>query len=328
MKNSNVLILCTSVSFLSFLLSACDVIQNNSDSDKKVRSSEIRCGSGMGGLPAIIGGTVLGEESTSISKSMALLVHEYKKYDEKTRETVTGSSICTASIIDTNLLLTAAHCVQKTGTWDNKHYVAFTVDPVCNISRTKDYTYVRKVSQVYANSSYSDHAFENDMAMVRIENVVPAGYSAMALNFEVIPFSVDTPVYVAGYGVQTDDEVMSEDMPIYLKAAKVYPTSLQMIGKVGENKFAQVSTLNENSSITLDQSRGEGLCSGDSGGPAMMMTSSGVIKQIGINSYTLGANGKATCLSRSGVMSIYYYRDWIKQAHSYLKTSESQGLRN
>lgn len=322
MKNLVIVLSC------AFLISACSLTkdESSSKSSASVDANSVACVNGTLTNVGIFGGAVLNENSP-LTKTIVLVVHEFTGYRDG--KYVKETSMCTGSIIDSNMILTAGHCVGENNSSSDRVVVAFSVDPVCNYDKgNKDL--IRRTSMVYRHTGYNGKSLGNDLAIIRIDGVVPAGYGPMSLMLDPVGFDLNRPVFVAGYGKQVDYAADESGRAIVLKAAKVYPYIMQLIGQGDNQKVGEGATvLNEAEVFFLDQTRGEGVCAGDSGGPSMVMTSTG-IKQLGVASFVMRLDGQktpSTCRQGAGETSLYYFRDWIRQTHGNMRTRDSGGLR-
>lgn len=70
--------------------------------------------------------------------------------------------------------------------------------------------------------------------------------------------------------------------------------------------------------MTKGERAGLSACTGDSGAPALIETSSG-LAVIGVTSWSTGPNMTAGCGGLTGIMPLTRYRDWI------LETARAMG---
>ena len=226
---------------------------------------------GTDAAPTIVGGQVVTESSARGP--------EYRSTVAVTHEGAAsaGRSYCSGTLVDAkrNLVLTAAHCFQDIA--PGKHFVFFGT----SVTGKRTGTLLR-ATRVIVHPGY-DHELtvqsarnmrpSHDIALLRFEGVVPAGFEATALpaSGESIP----TNMLLAGFGttgaLRRDPRtgspladrfgmLMTQSDTGTLRSVSVAVSALhsggQVFGVRGRN------------------GRPEGACPGDSGGPAYAKASS------------------------------------------------------
>ncbi|WP_157684622.1 S1 family peptidase [Bdellovibrio bacteriovorus] len=230
-------------------------------------------------------GIIGGEEVAAVDKLPNSIVAVY--------DSVEGQ-LCTGTLINKNVVLTAAHCV---GQEINKMYVFF------GKNLQVDGVYVRidkaEISPYWNASTDKDMG---DLALLHFQGPLPASFKPATM----LPTNMadvlqnGTNVVVAGYGV-TDAEI--QQAPSALRKTKV---------TIADAKFAD-------SEITIDQSNGKGVCHGDSGGPAFIDID-GTYYLWGITSRGVNDTSR-TCKTTAALTSIPYYRSWINRMNAKLSSS-------
>ncbi len=180
------------------------------------------------------------------------------------------SNACTGSIIRSDLILTAAHCVAafigRDGTItrvnNSELLIVYGGPAIKNVLQAKPATrrdieaeYVHSYVQGIAASRLSSG--NRDFAVIKLQTPIPAGY----FPAELLPQSlIDVPnrktffdgqtmtVILAGYGI--NDEVNNTEAGVMMKT----PVQAQFLGEA----------------VITDQTQGHGGCHGDSGGPAYL----------------------------------------------------------
>lgn len=222
----------------------------------------------------IIGGEVV--QSTDVdSKAVVLLV--------------SGGQLCTAAAIAPKVLLTAAHCIAG-----SKHnsYVSFYASVSCESGYNKN-KYIKGIADTVVHENYNGslkpEESDSDIALVILEDEIPAGYAI--------------------YKIADTDNSSSSDMLLYgygRTSSKAGGAGILRKTTLGRS-FYQVDT--DKKKIKINQSHGTGICQGDSGGPALVDIN-GEFQILGINSYVVGPEDDV-CSKESFQTLVSSYKDWI-----------------
>jgi len=201
---------------------------------------------------------------------------------------------CTGTLISTDTILTAAHCVNHGSKYDYVIYFSKKPGAFRNDSR--------KVAALRFHAGYNAKAYEdrNDVAVLRIKGALPAGFAPMAL-----PTANDLnehDFYAAGYGTIT----ARNEMP---KTNGILRYTSQHLDGIKP----------EQTQFLVDQTNGHGICFGDSGGPAFTTHSRPAILGIASAVYTRNEQEKNkpgfdVCRYNAIYTSVFHYLDWIEKA--------------
>lgn len=216
-------------------------------------------------------------------------------------QTRMGTAICTASIIDQDILVTAAHCVsdERGNPIDaSQLLVLFGTD----LRKPRE---VRKVIGAIANSHYKEAGGEGkdqgDIAVIRFDGALPIGYGPAKILPKSSKLKAKQVVTLAGYGVTTMEAGVDGGAGTLRKVDT----------KISDPKFAKTEVL-------LDQRDGHGACHGDSGGPAYA-TVGGKQYLFGVTNRGYPDVGVDDCLQFSVYTNINAYTKFISASVKELK---------
>lgn len=222
-----------------------------------------------------------------------------------------GSHYCSASLISSSWLLTAAHCQPTVG----DDVVVGSVD-----ARTKDAAYRRKVAKVVIYDGYNDQTLENDICLVKLDRPV-TGVEPMKINKDATNFEHDTNLTAAGWGKTRSG------MPQLIRAVQ-----LRTLGTLGwgcANKGAPIPPpsrewwppslcdpkrnackikLNPRTVCAGGRDSTRGICSGDSGGP-LYVERAGSNVLVAVSSFAAVPCGQRN--TPDGFLSVLHYHSWI-----------------
>lgn len=258
-------------------------------------------------------------------------------------QTSSSYSICTASIVDERVILTAAHCVPD----DLKSAIVFfhenarqtIIKLMFSLGLRKfdqddfmktlellkagkfdqnQFSMVRVLSKAIVHPSYSalSSKVAHDLALMRLNAPIPQTHSLtplLSVNDSYAVERSEKSYVAAGYGAQN----FSDSQSGYLRQADVARTfvreALNVLGQRVKVNFSLVS--NE---VVIDQRGAKGVCSGDSGG-GLFVKSNGKIYIAGVASSVApaveedGVYGLDPCYGYGLFMSTSYYLPWLEK---------------
>lgn len=187
----------------------------------------------------------------------------------------TDAEYCSATIIGSGLLLTAAHCIGDRDTWVIIHFSGL------------EGSQTRKADRFLRHEGYQDLMGDdsrNDIALVFFSGGLPEGYQSS----EILPrdevLSVGNELQLAGYGGGGP------------------------LGVLAKVNLTITDFLNNNSLIKFNQTSARGICHGDSGGPAYKVIQN-KLYVAGVAAYA----HEMDCSGYSVYTKANNYIDWVQK---------------
>lgn len=239
----------------------------------------------------IVGGVDVGSGDYYAKTTVALLTR-----------TAQGGSICTASIIAKDLLVTAAHCVTDMfgrTLSPSAHRIAFTA----NVDNANPSGF-RAVDGVKVHPSYrgvsGSGKDQGDIAIVHFNGGLPSGFMISTLLPSSSSLKNGQVATLAGFGVTT------------MAGGGEGAGLLRKVNtKIFNAKFGKTEVL-------LDQRGGRGACHGDSGGPATVSIS-GKIYLFGVTNRGYPENAPDDCKQFSVYTNINAHRAFVNGSAQELR---------
>ncbi len=199
------------------------------------------------------------------------------------------ATMCTATAIGRDLLLTAAHCVQPGADYKlmaNKPGEKPDLKDIARIERDPQF----ELKRLFA------HLATADVALLKLAEPLPEGIPPARLAGDVETVVIGDTVVVAGYGVtKRGDDRLDGVLREATLTVTGHPSSLEV------RLFDPA---------TRGLRPGLGACTGDSGAPVFRDSGGGPV-MIGLVSWSTGPNLTGGCGGLTGITPLMRYRAWI-----------------
>ncbi|QLY25569.1 trypsin-like serine protease [Bdellovibrio sp. KM01] len=192
----------------------------------------------------------------------------------------TGGKVCSGTIITSNLILTAAHCVHER----EKLEVGF--------GKSGLFPNWEPVDRAIVHEQYNGNVgYGYDLAVVRLKKPLPKGYGPVAVVGEEDMLTINEPVILAGYGRTSVDK----------------PSSSGNLRKVETTLARWIRGF-----LIVDMSNGKGMCDGDSGGP-MFVRRNNQLVLAGVTSFTRNSpHSKIDCMNDGYYADLITHGSWLR----------------
>lgn len=223
----------------------------------------------------IVGGTAVAPSSPIARSTVALMI---------------GNALCTGSIIDRDLVVTAAHCVE--GNPPQVRIIFATLLTPTTVAQNSVLASRYVIHPSYRmNQTAPD---QNDIALVQFRGGLPSGYVPNELLSDPRFLKRHEPVVLAGFGVTN---AVSHEGAGQLRATEV---------QIADESFGKTE-------VIVAQTAGHGACHGDSGGPAYLQNGAHLLLW-GVTSRGYPLRAPDDCAHEAVYTNILEQQDFIRAA--------------
>ena len=247
----------------------------------------------------IVGGRYAEENKDDFFYSVVMLVEQVGELKYR----------CTGTLIAEDIILTASHCVKQAHKDPSSMKVMFLQN---NLSSENQSVQKAEFIEIQVQKALIDPDYDaekkwagHDLALLRLKEKAPPEALPIRLAGYSTNFPEESSYIVAGYGRTSANAKLPDESPTALRT-----TEVNLDADYLDPKNAKV--------IIFNQKDKKGVCSGDSGGPAFLKTSSGIV-QVGVSSSVSYRIIGEECYGSSRSMNVFQHREWLHSAFAELK---------
>ncbi|OMJ19318.1 Trypsin epsilon [Smittium culicis] len=233
-----------------------------------------------------------------------------------------GANICAGSLISSNVIVTAAHCLFQGTTKTDVNSIFVSVGSLNSIKSNKN---VHQVYQTIPHPGYNMYTAQNDIGIIILSGKTNLPESSYAKIYD-LKIENNSSVKAAGWGLTSNTDDSS--IPDTLMSVSLNISSSK------ECKTFNPNWLNNNeATVCVAAIDGKDTCYGDSGGP-LSFSGDPSLPLIGVTSFGNSPSGleklqnrslkrqapqtqdKPSCGDEGGYSfytRVYYYIDWISK---------------
>jgi len=233
---------------------------------------------------SIIGGQNVRAGDPRFSSTVGIIM-----VDDKTGD---PTGVCTGTLIRSDVVLTAAHCLVSS---DNSklNFIIYFGNTLLDLSQFNSF---RAGISSIAHEKYSNGLGKEayDVGLIKFSGDLPPGFAPVPILKDDQYLKNGTEIIAAGYGRNKRYSRGSEDGTGQLRQVKLNVTDI----KFSDIEFASSSW-------------SKGICLGDSGGPAYVNIN-GQLYIAGVSNRVLGI-GRFNCIYMSVFLRVDKLQSWIEQ---------------
>ena len=197
---------------------------------------------------------------------------------------------CSATLVEQNWVVTAAHCVEALDDYDDYGYTNY-FGVGRTVNNLDDYA---EITRGIEHPQYNRNTLQHDIGLAELRGSGITTVDPMPVNEDSVRGSwVGEELSYVGYGVTSDNANDS-----------------------GTKRFADMEIYGFDNQFvyTLDVEDGQNVCYGDSGGAALQEVEEGAYELVAVNSYVFGYenNGYACVGGGSGASRLDTHLDFIE----------------
>ena len=217
---------------------------------------------------------------------------------------INGQAACGASLIGTQWVLTAAHCVtdEESGVALSASNYSVVVNDY-DLSKPRDGE-SRSVIEVYVADGYDTVTLDNDIAILKLSSTVTSAPIALMSSSSFDALSDGTSLKVMGWG---NTSTSTDIYPNILREVNVDYANFTTC----KNQYAAIGAAVTSNMFCAGGNGTTDSCQGDSGGPIMQLVE-GTYQQVGIVS--TGGTQEQSCAAPNypGIYTrVSNYQSWI-----------------
>lgn len=244
-----------------------------------------------------------------------------------------GVTVCTGTLLDSDTVLTAAHCVNDLYSAENIR-VHFHHDPSCepggllDDSRDQNTPYteanMRRASAFVIHAKYSTSYLINDIALIKLRTSAPTSARPVSIaSWEVTSTSTRAKVLAVGYGKVGRYDVQDNNHRLrygWVKPLTEEARREKLVGSMRQQGLGDADRAYVDKNwLFFDQADANGVCAGDSGGPAFVKID-GRWSQVGVASFVANVSpgGGEVCKDIGAHVNLDAHREWMRAARCQL----------